>query len=266
MSRAQESGIPGLLHNLLEYLAFYCGLGLLAGISLLWSVLALPLIFILPRKWKTRTGRLVITMGFRMYLRALSMMGACHFDMRALDGLQSESPMIIAPNHPSLLDALMVISRLRNLACIMKSELVDNLFFGAGARLAGYIRNDSLRGMIHLAVEDLHSGSHLLLFPEGTRSTRLPVGVLRGSTAMIAKRAGVPIQTVFIETDSAFLTKGWPFFRKPSMPIYYRIRLGQRFEPPTDVRAFTLELESYFQSALRKTKLPQPPTQDIYSP
>ena len=256
MSQAPGLGIPGILRTLREYLAFYSGLGLLAGVSLLWSVLALPLRLVLPRKWRKQTGRWVITMGFRMYLRALSIMGACHFDLKALDTLQGESPMIIAPNHPSLLDALMVISRSPNLACIMKSELVDNVFFGAGARLAGYIRNDSLRSMICLAVEDLRRGSHLLLFPEGTRSNRLPIGAVRGSIALIAKEARVPIQTVFIETESAFLTKGWPFFRKPSMPIHYRIRLGQRFDPPTDVRGFTVELERYFQSALAEARLP----------
>ena len=82
------------------------------------------------------------------------------------------------------------------------------------------------------------------------------IGTVRGSIALIAKEAGVPIQTVLIETDSAFLTKGWPFFRKPSMPVHYRIHLGQRFDPPTDVRGFTAELERYFQSALAEAQLP----------
>ncbi len=248
-----------LLRTLREYLAFYGGLGLLAGISLLWSVLALPLNFLLPRKWKKRTGRLAITLGFRKYLLALSILDACRFDLQALDALRHEPPMIVAPNHPSLLDALMVISRMPNLACIMKAELVDNVFFGAGARLACYIRNDSLRRMIRLAVEDLREGSHLLLFPEGTRSSRLPIGTVHGSIALIAREARVPVQTILIETDSAFLAKGWPFFRKPSMPIHYRIRLGRRFDPPADVRGFTAELESYFQSALADARLPQLP-------
>ena len=257
MNQIPETGSSGRLRTLREYLIFDCGLGLLAGISFLWTLLALPLNLILPRKWKTLTGRIIITMGFRMYLWALSGMGACHFNLQALDILQNDSPMIIAPNHPSMLDALMVISRLPNLACILKSELVNNLFFGAGARLAGYIRNDSLRKMIRLATEDLRGGSHLLLFPEGTRTTRLPIGTVHGSIALIAKEAKVPIQTVFIETDSAFLTKGWSFFRKPSMPIHYRIRLGKRFAPPSDVRGFTVELERYFESAM--TEVPFPP-------
>ena len=56
MSQAQGSGIPAMLRTLREYLAFYCGLGLLASASLLWSVLALPLSLVLPRKWKKTDG------------------------------------------------------------------------------------------------------------------------------------------------------------------------------------------------------------------
>ena len=47
--------------------------------------------------------------------------------------------------------------------------------------------------------------------------------VLReASIALIAHRAQVPMQTILIETDSAYLSKGWPLFRKPPMPIHYR--------------------------------------------
>jgi 1-acyl-sn-glycerol-3-phosphate acyltransferase len=233
-----------------EYMVFYVGLALLASISLLWSIFALPMNIIFPIKLRKSTGRWAISMGFRLYLRALSALGACHFDISALDTLSDESPMVIAPNHPSLLDAVMILSRMPRLACIMKAELVDNPFFGAGARLACYIRNDAIRHMLHLAVEELRSGSHLLLFPEGTRSHPLPIGTIRGSIALIAKQAHVPIQTILITADSPFLGKGWPFFRKPAMPIHYRIEIGRRFDPPTDVRRTIAELEAYFHSAL----------------
>jgi 1-acyl-sn-glycerol-3-phosphate acyltransferase len=145
----------------------------------------------------------------------------------------------------------MVISRLPNMACIMKADIVDNVFLGAGARLAGYIRNDAQLSMIRQAVAELKSGSHLLLFPEGTRTTRWPVNGCKGTTALIASRAGVQIQTVFIETDSGYLGKGWPLFRRPPMPITYRIRLGRRFDPPEKAGVFTGELERYFIDALR---------------
>jgi hypothetical protein len=33
--------------------------------------------------------------------------------------------------------------------------------------------------------------------------------------------------------------------------VHYRARLGRRFDAPSDVRAFTAELESYFAQSLR---------------
>jgi 1-acyl-sn-glycerol-3-phosphate acyltransferase len=164
--------------------------------------------------------------------------------------LRDEAPLIIAPNHPCLLDAVMVISRLPNVACVMKSDLMNNVFLGAGARLAGYIRSEPLRHMIRLAVDDFQHGSHLLLFPEGTRTTQDPVNPLKGSVALIAHQAQVRVQTVLIETDTHYLSKGWLLFRKPAMPITYRLRLGRCFDAPQDTQAFMTELEDYFANEL----------------
>ena len=77
------------------------------------------------------------------------------------------------------------------------------------------------------------------------------IGPCKGTVALISARAKVPIQTVFIETASPYLSKGWPLFRRPDMPISYRIRLGRRFEPPQKASVFTHELEAYFAEALR---------------
>lgn len=238
------------LRTVYEYLVLYYGLGLLGLICLSWTVIAAVLYPLLPRRWGEVLGRYVIMAGFRFYLAAIAVTGTCRFDLSALDALRSQGPMIIAPNHPSLLDAVMVLSRLPNVVCVMKAALLDNIFLGAGARLARYIRNDSLVRLVGKASESLREGSQLLIFPEGTRSTRLPVNAFKGAVAGIAKRAAVPVQTVFIETDSPFLCKGWPLSRKPSMPMHYRVRLGRRFDPPVDAQAFQAELERYFNDEL----------------
>lgn len=247
-------GLVGrVLHRLYEYFALWFGLGLLGAITLTWSTLSVPLYYLLPKRVADPLGRWAITTGFRIYLGALSLIGACRFDYTELDKLRGEGPLIIAPNHPCLLDALMVISRLPDLACIMKAEIVDNIFLGAGARLAGYIRNDAQLSMIKQSVAELKRGRPLLIFPEGTRTTRWPVNVCKGTTALIASRANVPVQTLFIEADSPYLTKGWPLFRRPQMPITYRFRLGQRFSPPDKAGPFTEELEQYFIQELRNS-------------
>ena len=141
----------------------------------------------------------------------------------------------------------------------MKADIVNSVFFGAGARLAGYIRNTPLRTMVQLAVADLRDGHHLLLFPEGTRTNRFPVGAMQGTAGLIAKHANVPVQTIFIETNSAFLGKGWSLFWVPKMPIIYRVRLGKRFDPPRHTAHFSSELEQYFMSELSQAQLPRFP-------
>ena len=245
------------LRTAYEYLVLYYGLGLLGLICLCWTAIAVVLYPLLPRRWGESLGRRVIMAAFRVYLAALSITGSCRFDLSALDALRSQGPMIIAPNHPSLLDAVMVLSRLPDVVCVMKAALIENIFLGAGARLARYIRNDSLVRLVGKAAQSLRGGSQLLIFPEGTRTTRFPVNDFKGATAGIAKRAGVPVQTVFIETESPYLRKGWPLFRKPPMPMHYRVRLGRRFEPPADAQAFQAELERYFEQELARG--PQPP-------
>lgn len=239
-----------LLRRMREYLALYTGLALLGLFCLAWSVVAVPLDFLLPSRLGMRIGRRAICVGFRVYLFALEVIGVARFDIKALDALRGAGPLIIAPNHPSLLDALMVLSRLPNTACILKASLINNLFMGAGSRLAGYIPNDQFIGLVRRSVEELQDGSQLLLFPEGTRTTEHPVNELKGAAAVIAARAHVPVQVVFIETDSGFLGKGWSLFKRPDMPVHYRIRLGRRFDSGADALATTRQMQAHFAHEL----------------
>ncbi|MGP1681678.1 MAG: lysophospholipid acyltransferase family protein [Giesbergeria sp.] len=215
---------------------------------LLWTVLAFPLGLVLPRRWGMWVGRWMATLGFRLYIWLLGAIGLGRFDITALDALRGAGPLVLAVNHPGLLDALMVLSRLPNVTCIFKASLMRNPLWGAGARLAGYIRNDLFLGAVNLAVDELHRGSQLLLFPEGTRSDPMPLGEFQIGAAYVSYRSGIPIQTLIIEQDSRFLGKGWPWLKRPDMPMHFRIRLGQRFDPPTHPKAFTLALHDYFKS------------------
>jgi 1-acyl-sn-glycerol-3-phosphate acyltransferase len=237
-----------------EYVCLYLGLGFLGLMCLLWLPFAVVLNVVMPVRPGRRVGRWVISAAFNLYLRWLTLLGACRFDVSALDALRDSGPLILVANHPCLLDAPMIIARLPNVACIMKANLLNNIFLGAGARLARYICNDPPVGMIRRAVDDLRQGSHLLIFPEGTRSADGHLRPFKSSAAVIAHRAGVPVQALLVESDSAYLSKGWPLFRRPDMPIHYRVRLGQRFEAPEDARAFTVELEQYFAAALNAAR------------
>jgi 1-acyl-sn-glycerol-3-phosphate acyltransferase len=242
--------MPRPLKITYEYIALYSSLTLLGLICLTWSVFALPLYFVLPRRIGTAVGRRGIMSGFRIYAWSLSITRTYRLDLHDIDSLKGGPPLILAPNHPCLIDALLILTRHPNIVCVMKSALMKNVFLGAGSRLARYVRNDSSRQMIKESVAHLRDGGVLLLFPEGTRTTRAPINSLVGSVGLIAKHANVPVQTLVIETDSPFLSKGWPLFRRPELPITYRVRLGRRFDPPADVPAFTAELDRYYRQEL----------------
>ena len=233
-----------------EYLTSWGSLSLFALLCLSWSLLALPLFALLPRALGRRLGRLGIMGIFGLFANWLERIGAYRLDLSALDSLRTCDAMILAPNHPSLIDAVLIAAHHPNLSCVMKSELMGNILLGPGARLARYIRNGSAHQMVREAVADLRAGGTLLLFPEGTRTEREPISALKKSIGVIARHAQVPVQTLLIETDSNFLGKGRPLWARPSLPIFYRVRLGRRFGPPEDPGAFRLELERYFRSEL----------------
>lgn len=239
-----------------EVLAMVLGLGVLAAICLAWLPPALVLDRLLPEAPGRRVGRLVIMSCFRFYLRFLTLFCYCRFDLDELDALRQDAPLIIVANHPSLLDAVILLSRFPNMVCVMKAALADNLLFGAGARLARYICNDVPMAVILRARQELRAGGQLLLFPEGTRTTRWPVNPLVGSAGLIAARAGVPVQALLIEFSTPYLGKNWPLFRRPSLPLRVRVRVGRRFAPSKNVAAFTRELEQYFRDELAATANP----------
>lgn len=230
--------------------AMISGLGALTLMCAAWLPFASALHLLMPRKSGSAVGRFAIHLGTRFYLGLLQRFCGCRFDLTELKSLKRQGPLIIAANHPSLLDALLLVSQLPNATCIMKATLMDNVLFGGAARLASYIRNESSIELLMRSGDELRQGAQLVIFPEGTRTIHSPVNPILSGTGMIAIRSGVPVQTVLIEFSSPYLGKAWPLFRPPSLPLSCRVRLGRRFDPPRDVTSFNREMEGYFRTAM----------------
>jgi len=248
-----RSPIARVLWPAYEIFAMWLGLGFLGLLCLAWLPFALLLHLILPRRPGRALGRAMIMVGFRLYLGFLRLFCGCRFDLAALDALRGEAPLVLVANHPSLLDAVMILSRFPDLACIMKAALLRNPLLGAAARLARYIPNDAPLDMVLEACAELEAGGRLLLFPEGTRTGRFPVDTCTAGAGLIAGRARVPVQALLIDFSSPYLGKAWPWWRRPRLPLRCRVRLGRRFAPPAAAGAFAAELETYFRTALRPT-------------
>jgi 1-acyl-sn-glycerol-3-phosphate acyltransferase len=242
-----------LLRGLYERCAFGAALLVFGVGGLIYTVVGPILYLVLPRRIGAALGQRVMMALFRIFVGLLHFLGLARCDLRALDALRDGPPVVIAPNHPTYLDAMLIVSRLPRAACVMKSEILHNPFLGGGARLAGYIPGDAPKDMMRKAVAALRAGQHVIFFPEGTRTVQEPVNVFKSGFAPIARLAGVPVQTVIIQTDTRYMRKGWPLLRMPEFPLVYRVRLGNRFAPREDSRALVSDVEAYFRAELART-------------
>lgn len=216
-----------------------------------------PLHLILPRRMGEKLGRKLLQQLFRKFVIYLRLSDLVKADLTGLAGLEVIThPFIVAPNHTSLWDVVFIIARLPAAVCVMKKSILMNPVLGGGARLAGYIANDGMKRVMRDASKSLAEGGHLLLFPEGTR-TRPDVrwiNPLKGGCSIISKRTGVPVYPIFIRSDTRFLQKGWPLWRRPVFPIHMRFDLGEPLVPGQDEssQAFTSRLAGVFEQELAK--------------
>ncbi|MDB5731652.1 MAG: acyltransferase [Variovorax sp.] len=238
------------LPRLQSALLLYALLLVLGTVSLVWNLVAVALYRVVRTEHARTLGRGMIARIYRNFWRLASACGMMRIDNRCLDALRDERGLIVIANHPSMLDALLLVARLPRSVCIMKANLMKNIFLGGGARLARYIRNDSPLGMVRMAVQDLRQGGQLVVFPEGTRTMAGQLNAFRPGVTLIAKLAQAPIQTVFIDTDSPYLGKGWPLWRLPPLPIVFTLRLGERFAPAQDSDLLLQQVEQYYRHTM----------------
>ena len=231
-------------------ICLWTGLFLLAMICLTWTPVALILLALPPSQSRQKIGRRAIRWGFSLYLKVLESLGWLDLSVINFESVRSSPPSIIAPNHPGLLDAVILLTLLPDCTCILKSSLLNHPLFGPGARLAGYIPNDRTHEMIRKAVRALAAGQHLLMFPEGTRTETPPISPLKASPFLIAWKAQTELRTVLIHNPSGFLGKRRPLLRPPLLPIRIDVHPGKIFPPNKNVRDIAKEVEDYFECAL----------------
>ena len=244
----------GSLAWLRDTVSFYGVLVLMAVVLLGWSLLGNVLSPLLPRELGARLGQAVIRIGFRCFVQLMVWSGIVSADLGALDALRDDRGLVIVANHPALIDIVLVGSRLPRMVCIVKASLFGNPMLG-GAKVAGYLRNDSPLSLVRGAAAVLRGGSNLLIFPEGTRSPRGQVAPFKPGFAAIARAAGSPIQPVFIQSNTRYLEKGWPIWRRPELPLRYRVRLGSRVSVEGRAEVFSEQLRARFAEAVERTPL-----------
>lgn len=219
--------------------------------------LAVSVVCLIPAVvWRGTRARLfgqrLIHALFRFFIGCLRAFGLVKLEADELSELSAGEGLIVAANHPCLLDAVLMISQLPHAVCLMKGSLARNIIFAGTARLAGYIHNKSGPGLVKKCGERLNEGANLLVFPEGTRTGGGDLLPFKMGFALVAVLSGSRVQTVLITAESNCLGKGWPLFRQPVFPLRYSLRLGRRFQPAPgeDAKTFGRAVENYFRERL----------------
>ncbi|MYG94466.1 MAG: 1-acyl-sn-glycerol-3-phosphate acyltransferase [Acidimicrobiia bacterium] len=202
------------------------------------------------RIWQTRRARwlyavlrVAILLVGRIYLRT---------QVQGAEKLRLGGAFIVAPVHRSNLDAPLV-----NACCprIVRSLAKREMFPGGvgtwfSAMCGSFpIRRGVMdRRSLEAAMELLHGGEPLLIFPEGTRQTGKHVGKIFGGAGYLALRAKVPIIPVGIAgTEQAMPAKA-----KLLRPGPVSIVVGEPLVPPEPVsERLSSELRADFTAVLR---------------
>ena len=245
--------IRSLIRTAYEWLVTFIGALTFIFICLLTTLLWLFPGLLLNTSQNRWLGRRAIHYVTRFFFTVLELSGLVQTDFKDLDRLYHQRGIILTANHPCLMDALFVMSRLPNVVCVMKASVVDNPLLVGAASMAGFIRSDSPKQFIRQCQKSLDQGAQLLLFPEGTRTIQEPINPFQSGFSLIAKKSRTPVQTIFIQANTGFLGKHWPALKKPEFPLKYRATLGQCFQFDQDVRhkVLTAKLESYFKKHLK---------------
>jgi 1-acyl-sn-glycerol-3-phosphate acyltransferase len=158
------------------------------------------------------------------------------YDCFGEEHVPPEGPAVVAANHPSYLDPVLLSLQVRRPIRFMAW---DRLFavplLGAVIRALGAFPVDTRKGQGRTAYEQAKAlvlaGDVVGIFPEGRRSTTgWMEPALREGAARLAYETGAPLVPATI--TGAF--RAWPHFKLLPRPARIRVR----FHPPIDSQAF----------------------------
>ncbi|NPV52320.1 MAG: 1-acyl-sn-glycerol-3-phosphate acyltransferase [Firmicutes bacterium] len=128
------------------------------------------------------------------------------------ENVPRRGPVILAANHMSLLDPIVVGCALkRRVKFMAKAELFKNRAFGLVLRWLGTFpvrRGESDRDAFHRCFQVLEAGQVLGIFPEGTRSVDGRLGRFSSIAAVLSSKTGAPVVPVGILGTGQILRRG----------------------------------------------------------
>ncbi len=250
----------GLGKILASAFLFSClGLG-----GLLLSLLACPILWLLPASRRRTCGTALIHHCFRGFVWGLEVSGILRVHAVDLPDAGSTRGAVLVANHPSWLDIVVLLALLPGAVCVVKQAVWFNPFFGLLVRTAGFLPIRDAERLLEDGAAALARGQALVLFPEGTRTRPdQPLAFQRGA-AHLALRTGAPLIPLVLTVTPPLLEKGDRWYDVPIHTCLFRVRGRQPFSfdpPPPEgpervqrARQVTEVLEGFYDRELHGTQ------------
>ncbi|WP_239986786.1 lysophospholipid acyltransferase family protein [Fastidiosibacter lacustris] len=211
------------------FLLFSIG-SLILGYLIIPSVIAISTIT-KSKKSKKHIVQYCIYLTFRYFTQTLSCLGLVDYQFNGFEKLQQDQGTLFLANHPTLIDYVLIVSKLPCCDNIVKASLWQNRFVRKVISDASYIPNINPEQTFDGIKNTLSKGNNLLLFPEGTRSSpNKPITLKRGA-AQIALRANAPIRVIYITCIPSTLAKNDKWYKIPAKKPVFTLTVGDLIDP-----------------------------------
>ena len=189
--------------------------------GILLTIVLIPILIVTKDgEVRRKYGKKLLKRSFQLFLWGMQFLGVIELQIKNMSRLKSGGSLVLA-NHPSLIDAVILIALIENPNGIIKSGLLNNPSMFGLAKISGLICNVEGPELIRKSIESLSGGDNLLIFPEGTRTPALNKIRFKRGAAYIAIKGRVNITPVLIFTSEPILRKGSSWYQVPSKrPIF----------------------------------------------
>lgn len=200
----------------------------LGGLSLTFVVFPLLTFSLKNDKKREMKVQKIIQRSFYLFCETMRMTRAIDYKFTGLDKLKEDRNCLIVANHPSLIDYVLIASRLEQCDCLVKDAIWHNPFMKGVVKSAGYISNKDPECLVESCSERLNDGNVLLVFPEGTRTTPGKKSTLQRGAAQIAIKTKTDLRVVKITVTPPFLTKQKKWYQVPERRAFFHVEVKDK--------------------------------------
>ncbi|WP_150467965.1 lysophospholipid acyltransferase family protein [Francisella sp. SYW-9] len=192
-----------------------------------------PLVRIFIKNKNTRTihAQHTINIAFKIFIGILHHFRIFKFEFRDIEKLHQDKGCIFIANHPTLIDYVAIVSKLKLCDNIVKLSLWQNPYYKHVIETAGYIPNINPDQTFSRLNEIFAEGRNLLMFPEGTRTSPNTPPKLKRGAAQLAIRTNTAIRMIHISCNPVTLTKNTKWYNIPETKPLFKVVVGDKINP-----------------------------------